>query len=80
MDIGIITSKISLFEKSSGPAKSIMKINTEFTNNARLGLGNKNTILIWKAETNDMRSNYFKDERGQLKYRLVTGSILDYQA
>jgi hypothetical protein len=80
MDIGIITSKLSLFEKQGGQATSVMKLNTEFTDNTRLGLGNKNIMMVWNAEYTNSKNNYFQDERGQLKYRLVTGKLLDYQA
>jgi hypothetical protein len=35
---------------------------------------------IFHNEAMDLKTGYFKDEKGQLKYSLITGQILDYFA
>lgn len=35
---------------------------------------------ILRRHTDALKSGYFQDEKGQLKYSMITGQILDYSA
>jgi hypothetical protein len=67
---------ISLFERSGG-ITNIAKMDTNFVKNIVDGRPNRNLSYLLAAETNDLKTNYFLDERGQMKYKLVTGKLVD---
>ena len=75
-----VTGVIMLVDNFNFLSTSAMKIDVHFMENVRTGKGNINNLDM-AAEAEYMFRNYFfNDELGQVKYKVVTGKILDYKA
>jgi hypothetical protein len=70
---------ISLFERPGKP-NHFAKVDPDFLQNAWKGKGNSNESYIFAKEVNDLKQNYFIDERGKMKLGLVTGTLVDANA
>jgi len=75
-----VTGVISLVDSFNFLAKGVMKIDLGFIENVRTGRGVKNFMDMAAEEDFQFRNYYFQDEIGQVKYKVVTGKVLDYKA
>ncbi len=75
-----VTGVISLVDSFNFLAKGVMKVDLAFMENVRTGRGMKNFMDMAAEEDFQFRNYYFQDEVGQVRYKVVTGKVLDYKA
>lgn len=75
-----VTGVISLVDNFNFLARGVMKIDLSFMENLRTGRGMKNFMDMAAEEDFQFRNYYFQDEMGQVKYKVITGKVLDYRA
>lgn len=75
-----VTGVISLVDSFNFLAKGVMKVDLAFMENVRTGRGMKNFMDLAAEEDFQFRNYYFQDEVGQVRYKVVTGKVLDYKA
>ena len=75
-----ITGVIALVDNFDFLAKGVMKVDLAFIQNVRTGRGVKNFMDLAAQEDFQFRNYYFQDEFGQVRYKVVTGKVLDYKA
>jgi hypothetical protein len=75
-----ITGVIALVDNFNFLASGAMKVDLGFMENVRTGRGMKNFMDMAAEEDFNFRNFYFKDEFGQVRYKVVTGKVLDYKA
>lgn len=75
-----VTGVIMLVDNFNFLASAQMKVNVNFMENVRTGRGVKNNLDMFAEDEFMFRNYFFKGELGQVKYKVVTGKILDYKA
>jgi len=75
-----VTGVIMLVDNFNFLSSSQMKVDINFMNNVRTGKGVKNYLDMYAEDEFMFRNYFFKGELGQVKYKVVTGKILDYKA
>jgi hypothetical protein len=61
-------------------SNSTIKIEQKFVENIRTGRANYNYLDMAQKDRKEFETNYLRDELGQIKYKLITGQLLDYRA
>jgi hypothetical protein len=79
MQIPIVLSIYDSSKPSSYSNQSI-KVDQNMSENLRTGRGNLNMMNEAQQIETDFSKSYFQDAVGQIKYKLVTGQMLDYRA